>query len=158
MYYQNYEDYMKSILGYPREDQNTYENYIEEKDMYAKEIEKIEKFYPDIYRKVDSLIEEPCSRCTKSIEKEDLESMVDSVYNKIEADNNELIANIGANQNRDIRQRRPNNNLMRDLIKILILDKLKLKKPAPKPPCCNDFRPPIMPPPGPWPMDNYLRF
>ena len=27
MYYQNYEDYMRTILGYPVERQNTYSNY-----------------------------------------------------------------------------------------------------------------------------------
>ena len=27
MYYQNYEDYMRSVLGYPIEPRNTYEMY-----------------------------------------------------------------------------------------------------------------------------------
>ena len=27
MYYQNYEDYMRSVLGYPIEPTNTYESY-----------------------------------------------------------------------------------------------------------------------------------
>ena len=55
MYYQNYEDYMRSVLGYPV--QTTYDNYIIEGRDYNVNYQnnsELESMYPEIYKKIKS--------------------------------------------------------------------------------------------------------
>ena len=87
MYYQNYEDYMRSVLGYPTQDLNTYNSYYEP-EMY-RSTREIEELYPDVYKNINPIVSDVCSRCSGNVTKESLEDMVDEVYNKI-VNNNEM--------------------------------------------------------------------
>lgn len=179
MYYQNYEDYMRAILGYPIERQNTYQmNYYEDTQKYVipyEQTKELEDFYPEIYKMINPIVCEVCDRnITNNISLDAVENMVEEIYKKIEL-NNEIAIKIDidnrsnekeelesrvntmkSNCNRTInnelsrknleienRQRRPNNSLLRDLIKILVLNRLLGGNFRPRPPY---QRPPIRPP------------
>ena len=100
MYYQNYEDYMRSVLGYPRDAQDTYQmnyyndeinrNYME--GMYQ-DTKDIEDLYPDIFKAINPYVVDICSRCNCPVTRDILEDMVEEVYQKVE-NNNEVMVNI----------------------------------------------------------------
>ena len=106
MYYQNYEDYMRSILGYPVQT-NTYNNYLNTSPMQYEYIntgteynDEINNLYPEIYKLLEPMICKICEANTKSISKELLEQMTDEIYLNIESDtniNDENIVNIRVN-------------------------------------------------------------
>lgn len=162
MYYQNYEDYMRSVLGYPVESQNTYlQNSCYETFPYTSIVEEdrkkqIEILYPEIYQKLKPVICNMCENNTKSITKELIEEMTNQIYQSIEIKENAVVSirvqtrneekSRSGRENREEetrQQRRPNqDSFLRDLIKILILNQL----------LGNDFpvgRPPHPPFPGP---------
>ncbi len=178
MYYQNYEDYMRSVLGYPIE--TTYDNYIIQSRDYNVNYQnnsELESMYPEIYKKINPVVCEVCERSKTPITKELIENMTEEVYQRVEI-NNEIWLKINVDENitqkeiqnrttnaktnsvRNVsemesvrqvgqtenRQRRPNNPLLRDLIRILILNRIlgggfPNRPPHPRPP-----RPPF---PGP---------
>ena len=166
MYYQDYEDYMRSVLGYPPSNQNTYQVYNSSyENMMIEDTRDLEEMYPDIFKTLKPVIEDACSKCDLKITNEVLEDMVDSIYQRI--DNNEINVNINVindsninsgvreAENRGIRRKRPNNQLLRDLIKILLINQLINANKRPNMP----HRPSM--PPRPMPrgeFDNYLRF
>ena len=187
MYYQNYEDYMRSVLGYPIvESQDTYQtqNYI----LPNQNTKELEECYPEIYKLLNPIVCEVCNKCTVPVTREILENMVEEVYQKVE-NNNEILVNIqieNRNQEQEVenrtnnsvrmnsnrnsanqivsnqtmqrstqienRQKRPNNPLLRDLIRILILNQLlggnfpnrppRPRPPYPRPPFPGEPRPP----------------
>lgn len=138
MYYQNYEDYMRSVLGYPVRSQDTYRTSASKEVDYSsirnQNLSELEEYYPDIYKELNPLVCKVCSKNrSENINKEILESMVDEVYGNIRMNSNN-------------RQNRPNTNpFLRDLIKILILERLLgggvFPGRPPRPP-----RPPVRPP------------
>ncbi len=195
MYYQNYEDYMRSVLGYPTENQDTYRmNCFEDTQNYVmpyQNTKELEDCYPEIYKMINPIVCEVCDKYGTSITRDMLENMVEEVYQKIEINNEILIKinidnrsnekivenrvsdikqnnikNINNEQTRkssevENRQRRPNNPLLRDLIRILILNRLlggffPGRPPRPRPPVRPPF--PGGPRPQPRDYDNYLRF
>lgn len=195
MYYQNYEDYMRSVLGYPTENQDTYRmNCFEDTQNYVmpyQNTKELEDCYPEIYKMINPIVCEVCDKYSTSITRDMLENMVEEVYQKIEINNEILIKinidnrsnekivenrvsdikqnnikNINNEQTRkspevENRQRRPNNPLLRDLIRILILNRLlggffPGRPPRPRPPVRPPF--PGGPRPQPRDYDNYLRF
>ena len=95
MYYQNYEDYMRSILGYPirQNYMDTYENcnscmptdYIIQTPRYSDEIMDL---YPDIYKIINPMVCKICEANTKPINRELIEKMADEIYLNIESDPN----------------------------------------------------------------------
>lgn len=206
MYYQNYEDYMRSVLGYPvSNDMYTYENsnyyYDEDNRNCDLNEEDIENMYPDIYKKINPIVCRECDSFNGKFTKEAVENIVEKIYSNIEMDSNINVININIENNRENdnryndnkavenrnsdfrnidnrsihsnirdriqnvnktsnveqnrsalpvnRQRRPNNPLLRDLITILVLNRL-LRRPRPNRP---PFRPTFPPPPRPG--DNY---
>lgn len=197
MYYQNYEDYMRSVLGYPIEGQNTYQmNYFEDTRncmIPYQNTKELEDCYPKIYKIINPIVCEVCDRCNEPVTRDTVENMVEEVYKRIEI-NNEIaikinidnrssekeienktnvvkpnsIRSINSESTRkteeiESRQRRPNNPLLRDLIRILILNRLlgggffPGRPHRPRPP----MRPPF--PGGPRPpmnrdYDDYLKF
>ena len=218
MYYQNYEDYMRSVLGYPTNNQDTYsqvnDDYME---MITQNTNELKEMYPDIFKALNPTITEMCSKCNGKVTREVLEDMVEDVFSRI--DNNEININISLindsnitstsnsereaenrsatlqnqssnsqmqqrsnynrnmmqnaeqlkrsiepQENREIRQRRPNNPLLRDLIKILLLNQLinrpsRPNMPPTRPPFPGGPRPPMPPRPGyRGDFDDYLRF
>lgn len=195
MYYQNYEDYMRSVLGYPIDSSYIYDNNTVQNERNYSMQENIEELYPDIYRMINPLVCKECDEYTGTITKEVVESMVDRIYSNIEMNeeimininvenrnnkekvvvNNSRIVNNEVQKNKDNlrnmevenRQRRPNNPLLRDLIRILILNRLLgggSQGRPPRPPFPGPGRPPVRPTfPGPIQprqinYDNYFKF
>lgn len=210
MYYQNYEDYMRAILGQPiqmSQNNNTYTNYSNVQYEYVSEMprysDEILALYPDIYKLVNPMVCKICEANTKPITRELIEQMTDEIYLNLESDTGveEEVINVRVNlpksksessrdrieqsktkntnttanqksarndklennsrveeKSKEIstssnRQNRIRNNTLRDLIKILILNRLLGiggRPPRPNPPHRPPFpgpgpRPPIMP-------------
>mgnify|MGYP000000572778 CR=1 FL=1 len=104
MYYQNYEDYIKSILGYPiSQDNNSYQtntytypsysynNYNQNIPRYSSEILNL---YPEIYKVVNPMVCKICEANSKPITAELIEQMTDEIYANIECDNEEEAINV----------------------------------------------------------------
>ena len=174
MYYQNYEEYMQDVLGYPNRNIPTYNGYGEYNSTQNRNRE-IETLYPDIYKIVYPMVCKVCDRNTKPLTREVLETMVEEIYMNIET---EEIPDEGANvkievrnssgsrsssssntRNREeSRQNCKGNCLLKDLIRVLLLREF-LARPMTRPPMP---RPPYMPPyPGrpdmrpPMPREDY---
>ena len=183
MYYNDYEDYMRSVLGYNSANSNMYnqEYYMPNRmqcnmgtyqnmNSCSQMQDNMEELYPDIYKIVNPIVCKVCQNNTKPITNDLLEQMVSEVYSNINADDINIV-NINietgdvVTNNRTIdskeqkiskeqrenrtseekRNRRPNNPLLRDLIKILLLNSLiGGPRPGPRPP----YRPPFPGGPG----------
>lgn len=132
--YRNYEEYMQSVLGYNAPNNgNTYM----EQDYYDmarvnQNMQDVNSLYPEIYGIVYPVVQKVCSRRSGySISKEQIEQMVDEVYDVVEPreemeDTRENVRNGDVKNPRakETRRPRPTNYLMRDLIKILLLREL----------------------------------
>jgi len=182
MDYQNYEDYMRQVLGYTPRNPNIYETYdyrapyentYNRNDINIQLTEdEINELYPEIYRLVYPMVCKVCSSNTQPITKELIEKMTEEVYTAIE--DTETIVNVKretkksdnttsqinhtqSNRRSEIRTERTakkeepkevrksenefrqtgrNQSLLRDLIKILILNRLLggNRPPRPRPP------------------------
>ena len=203
MYYQNYEDYMRSVLGYPIENQNTYRMEILgeqfNNNIVYRDEKELEHCYPEIYKIINPIVCEVCDRNTNAT-RNDIENMVEEVYQKVIVNNeitvrlnidnrsidkeenrnnnvktnaSRIISNEPIRQTREVenRQRRPNNNqFLRDLIRILILNRIlgggQGRPPRTRPPFPGQERPPfpggpgvMMPrPPQPRNYEDYYKF
>ena len=186
MYYQDYEDYMRSVLGYPIDSKlNTYEtfnnnynflenqNYTSERARYSSEILNL---YPEVYNEINPMVCKICDVNTKPITKELIDKMTEEIYisyennidtNEIEnikvssnieknnTTNNNLSNRKIDNRNKEERQTRRANDNLRDLIKILILNRLLGRYPNNSNNCfMPPPKPPIMPPRPRYPNDN----
>ena len=192
MYYNDYEDYMRSVLGYNSMNSNMPNMYNQDYYMqnrmpcqmgtYQNDCvgntmgDNVEDLYPDIYKIVNPLVCRVCQNNTKPITNDLIEQMISQVYSNIKADDINIVninvetgdvvnkeVNNRAQENRDsksskekldsrgsddTRNRRPNNPLLRDLIRILLLNRLfGNQRPMPRPP----MRPPFPGAPGPFP-------
>lgn len=116
MYYQNYEDYMRTILGYPVERQNTYsnnnclhfndtnlaiqnmprENQYVQVNFARNDESDVLNFYPEIYRIVNPMICKVCEKYNEPITKELVVKMTDEVYNNLEETDSTTVVNINA--------------------------------------------------------------
>jgi len=93
MYYQNYEDYMRSVLGYPIQSQNTYEPYNYDEFYYETQIpvgparysNEIMDLYPEIYKVVNPMVCKICEANTKPITRELIDRMTDEIYMNLES-------------------------------------------------------------------------
>ena len=147
-----YEEYMRSVLGYqPMNAYNmNYDNW-EMSNMNAMntiQMQELEKCYPDIYRIVYPMIQRACSKNTRPITRELIDSMTDEIYFTLE--DKEMIENRNKEEKTEDRQIRRNTNL-NDLIRILILRELLGRPvfPGGRPPFPRPPRPPMRPPMGP---------
>lgn len=94
MYYQNYEDYMRSILGYPLQEQRMYENTYADYSNINDELDlqmpryssEIMNLYPEIYKIVNPMVCKLCQANTKPICRELIEQMTDEIYLNLESD------------------------------------------------------------------------
>ena len=82
MYYQNYEDYMRQVLGYPMNDPNIYETYDYRNDSIYQDT--YSECYPEIYHLVYPMVCKVCETNTQPITPELVEKMTDEVYMAIE--------------------------------------------------------------------------
>lgn len=96
MNYQTYEDYMRSVLGYPMNSPDIYESYDYrnsqnyEDTYYQNEYvsnlseEEIRGFYPEIYHLVYPMVCKVCEMNSQPLTGELIDKMTDEVYNAIE--------------------------------------------------------------------------
>ncbi|MBO4815862.1 MAG: hypothetical protein J5507_02825 [Clostridia bacterium] len=167
MSYQNYEEYMRNVLGYSPYVQNNY-TYSEPEDMYNYEemteeitnIQDVTPFYPEIYKIVYPMVCKVCNiNLNRELTKELLEQMTDEIYNNVEPQ--ETTEQRVPLKNGDVRnpnskdpepvlkETRQTNFLLRDLIRILLLREWgRPTRPPFRPPMGPGGRPP-MPPPRP---------
>lgn len=166
MDYQNYEDYMRSVLGYSPYVQNNYTYTDEQEDVYnysndvmpnIQHAEDLNEFYPEIYKMIYPMVCKACNiNSNKELTKDLLNQMTDEIYINIEPEQetreqvplkNGDVRNPNAKEPKpDKKETRQTNFLLRDLIKILLLR--EWGKPV-RPPFPPNGRPPMGPPPRP---------
>lgn len=99
MYENDYEEYMRSVLGYPNNN-NTYHQPTS--FPYRNTINEInyDDLYPDIYKILKPMIKKICDNPNyRSITNETLEAMTTEIYNNIESDINLVNINITTSPN-----------------------------------------------------------
>lgn len=157
MHKETYEEYIRSILGYPA-NRNIYD--IGENIQYTNSLnynsnifettDELEQYYPEIYSTIYPEVRNVCLKNSNPISKNLLDNMVEEVYNFLETtqenrtnmslSNNQKNNSSNKAENRiktDENRQRPNNNFLQDLIRILILRELTERPgrpPRPRPP------------------------
>ena len=144
MEYQNYEDYMRSVLGYNPSPSNLYTNtYNHSNDYYydmpyevnniTANTDYLNDFYPETYRMIYPMICKVCNQYgNNQITNEMLENMVDEIYRNFEPEDNPTSEQLRTElKNGDVRnpnakqeikkETRQTNFILRDLIKILLI-------------------------------------
>ena len=172
MYNQDYEEYIRTILGYNNETPYTAYNtntlntsYPSNYNNTYRQNNELEQYYPEIYKIVYPMVKKVCSNNRGNISRETLENMVDEIYTAIEVgeESNQENRNSAkevnssrdntnrAENNSNIKENRESRNFgIRDLIKILILRDLlgnnhRPPMPPPRPPFPGHGRPPMRP-------------
>ena len=155
---------------------NTYNNFQNQNNTTNMELEKL---YPELYRLLYPMIQAACMRNTKPLTEETIDEMVRDIYSNFSADDatilninltNEVRSNEKTNEiqknssskvasksaletrdsdKKETRNIRPNNFVLNDLIRILLIREL-LGRPGNFPPIRPGFPPP-RPGPGPGP-------
>lgn len=138
MNYENYEDYMRNVLGY-RTNMNYSNMYMNNQTPYQNmylATNSLERMYPDTYRIVYPMVVSACNMVNMPITEEMLDRMTDDIYDRAIADsriNIDINIEIESREDNDSRQlsdesrqRRPRrrNRFFRDLIRILLLREL----------------------------------
>ena len=174
---QNYEDYMRSVLGYSPYVEDNY-TYTEQEDFVDNsgnqittnmQTQDLNEFYPEIYRIVYPMVCKVCNINSKShLTNELLDQMTDEIYRNVEPEddiqaNSRTVKNpplkngdvINPNAKEpEIQQRetRQTNFLLRDLIRILLLREWERPQRPPTRPPMGPVRPGMPPRPGRPPM------
>lgn len=175
MDYQNYEEYMRSVLGYsPYVDRNyTYTN--SQEDMYnnymnmsetpnMQPTQDLTEFYPEIYKIIYPMVCKACNvNSNREVTKDLLEQITDEIYRNVEPEeqqttsradvqlkNGDVINPNAKEPEQQTRETRQNNFLLRDLIRILLLKEWERpNRPPIRPPFPpGGGRPPMGPGPG----------
>ena len=184
MYNQDYEDYMRSVLGYtPNYQENTYRDleansnyYFYNTDVFQQPTNnfRYESMYPDIYKKIQPLVLQEINTNTRNITEDVIDEMVDRVYEKIsnmrgdtEILHEKLEKSISSSNTKNVKTEENrgdrSNNFLRDLIKIILLKEFIQRPPRPPRPCfgpgnCHGVpgpRPPFPGGPG-MPREYYM--
>ena len=155
----DYEEYMKSILGYNQIPNNIYANTFDSyydvdyntsnKSNYIK-AEILEPMYPEIYRTIYPMISKACNQnCNKEITNDLIDSLTEEIYLNVEPEdiqNQKPVLKNGDVRNPNAREpelrgesRQNRNQFLKDLIKILIIREFGRPSRPPRP----------MPPPRP---------
>lgn len=171
--YNEYENYMRSILGYPSyqdEIANTYFPYRNSEEASCEPM--YDNMYPEIYKMLKPMIKKACdTRAAGQITQDLVECITDEIYKNIEPEidvinvnvttendysrangqvrsgnNNTNIANVTKDSHINENRTCCSNPTLRDLIKILLLNQMIGNKP-PRP---NRPRPPFPPEYNPW--------
>lgn len=170
MYNETYDEYIRSILGYPpmKWDNNNYQEYRNQNTNYETRTNtELEKCYPEIYKIVYPMITKKCSNIRNLLTNDDIENMTDEIYYALE-ERNEMQVNINLTNDvraitdsnipklvnkkpeveikegtQEKRETRQINKGLHDLIKILLIREL-LNRPN-RPPM-SEARPPVKPP------------
>lgn len=93
MYYNDYEDYMRSVLGYSNTNDNTYCNScnygMNYNDMdynnssFRNTASNVEHMYPEIYRVINPMVCRMCDNNTKPVTEYLIENMTDEIYDNV---------------------------------------------------------------------------
>lgn len=136
MNYQSYDDYMRSVLGYPSMNcPNMGMNMQTPYQDMNQACDDLERMYPDTYRIVYPMVVSACDMVTMPVTEEMVDRMTDDIYDRAASDSRISIdINIGLESREDSNdrqisnqsmQRRPRRNrFFRDLIRILLLREL----------------------------------
>jgi hypothetical protein len=173
MYNETYDEYIRSILGYPSHGPQEYQDYQEYRNptfntninISGNNVE-LENSYPEIYKIVYPMVAKKCDNMRgEAITKDDIQNMTDEIYYALETKNETRVninltndvstKNITRTESRrpdvkisetkgDNSEKRQINSGLRDLIQILLIRELLNRR---RPP----FRPPMPNPPGPGP-------
>lgn len=89
MYNGSYDDYIRSILGYPSFNSGNYENEYEYEyeNSYHSQTDELEDYYPEIYKIVYPMVTKACDNCREEISRGTIENMTDEVYSSLEVSN-----------------------------------------------------------------------
>lgn len=177
MYNNDYEDYMRSVLGYPiQSEMNTYNNVYGNNNSYFPyrsginntNENRYESLYPEIYKILKPMVRKVCDNPKYgNISNDTIEIMANEIYTNVESDINVVNVNINTqeaessgnlsrkemnisqNDNKNDETRKCcGNPTLKDLIKIMIIKQLLEN---------NNNRPPIGPrPPFPRPPHRTL--
>lgn len=133
MDYQDYDEYMRSLIGYPnmRASMNPSMFVNSSMETYSDDLERM---YPEVYRVVYPMVCFACDNIRTPVTEEMIDMMTDDIYDRVEADgriNIDISVEVrseSSNSERiqENRQRRPRrrNRFLRDLIRILLLREL----------------------------------
>ena len=175
MDYQNYEEYMRSVLGYSPYVERNYTYTNAQEDMYNNYVnmpatpnmqptQDLTEFYPEIYKIIYPMVCKACNmNSNREVTKDLLEQMTDEIYRNVEPEeqqttlradvqlkNGDVINPNAKEPEQQTRETRQNNFLLRDLIRILLLKEWgKPNRPPVRPPFPpSGGRPPMGPGPG----------
>ncbi len=180
MDYQNYEDYMRSVLGYSPYVPNNYTytneqediyNYSDDEVMMQQQARDLTEFYPEIYKIIYPMVCKVCNvNSNRELTKDLLEQMTDEIYKNVEPEqetectvrtkpplkNGDVINPNAKESEVEVKETRQTNYLLRDLIRILLLREWgRPSRPPVRPPFQPGGRPPMGPgmqmPPRPAP-------
>ena len=163
MYNESYEEYMRSILGYPAQNCNTYNMNNNFQYQVAQDTsQELEECYPKIYRIIYPMVCKACENNVQPVTKQLIDSLTNEIYMAVEG--NEEV-NININLGNDVRSTQNTNTpkkpevkvenrsttesrqiggrnfLLNDLIRILLIRELLGGGNNQRPP----FRPPMRP-------------
>ena len=100
MYYNDYEDYMRNVLGYNNMRDNTYSYFSRDTSN-----SNIEQMYPEIYKIINPMVCRACDTNTQPISEYMVEQMTDDIYdnvvNRVEIQN-VINLNIGTTRDDDM--------------------------------------------------------
>ncbi len=126
MNYQDYDEYMRSLIGYPNM-RTSMSPSMFPMEAYSDDLERM---YPEVYRVVYPMVCFACDNIRTPVTEEMLDMMTDDIYDRVEADgriNVDISVEVRNNEEvQENRQRRPRrrNRFLRDLIRILLLREL----------------------------------
>ena len=96
MYDNQYEEYIRSVLGYPsitnRNQNQMYQNEYPNPSQIRMRND-LEECYPDIYKIIYPMVQKACDGNMRANSKEEIEQMTDEIYSAIE-DSNQINVNI----------------------------------------------------------------
>lgn len=113
----------------------------------------LEECYPESYRQIYPIVCECCDKNTKMLTKENINEMVEMIYQtvkvKLKVENRNIERKIG--KEGETRQVERSQDFLRDLITILLLNRLRQRRPHHRPPMPSHppFPGPGMPPQRP---------
>lgn len=126
MNYQNYDEYMRSLIGYP----NMRASMSPTMFSMNTSSDDLERMYPEVYRVVYPMVCFACDNIRTPVTEEMVDMMTDDIYDRVEADgriNIDISVEVrNDEETQENRQRRPRrrNRFLRDLIRILLLREL----------------------------------
>lgn len=137
MNYQDYDEYMRNLIGYPNMRTSMSPSMYQPMFSYSNmdtDSDDLERMYPEVYRVVYPMVCTACDNIRTPVTEEMVDMMTDDIYDRVEADGRinidisvEVRNNPSNNEEiRETRQRMPRrrNRFLRDLIRILLLREL----------------------------------